>query len=200
MMFFMNGCDKHSRYKVLTFFFTGVPPIDGSQVVKKKGKTRADRKKKKKIRKFTSFVHGPKASGECFFCHDTSSSQSFRNLRKGGMPRLGEIKPGRLVADLKEICIQCHTSKSSYIQYAQNLWLHGPVSSGNCTSCHDYHQTRFRYMLFTDNSRDLCTRCHKDGFMLQTESHNNKKQCISCHNPHIGANRLLLRKDYDEVF
>jgi predicted CXXCH cytochrome family protein len=200
---FVSGCDKHTRYKVLTVFFTGVPPIDGSQVVMKKDRARGVKKKQRKKRrrlKSKVFVHGPKASGECFYCHDTARSQSFRRMKEGGVPDLGKIKPGRLIDDLEVLCIQCHTSKSAEIQYVQNMWVHGPVSTGNCTACHDYHQTKFNYMLFTDDSRDLCMQCHKEGFMIQSESHKNKKQCISCHNPHIGADRLLLRKDYDEIF
>ena len=183
----------------MTFFFTGVPPIDG---VKKDKTDKKDKVKKARSRKRIPqiFIHGPKAAGECFHCHDTTSTQSFRQTKKGGVPRLGDIKPGRLVAPLKELCIQCHTSKSPALRYAENLWVHGPIAEGFCTSCHDYHQTKFNYMLVRESSIDLCTQCHAEGFIVETEEHTRGEECISCHNPHLGANRLLLRKDFDEVF
>lgn len=198
---FLTGCEKHTRYKILTFFFTGVPPIDG-EVKDVAGKS-AGIKKPKKKRVYPAFVHGPKASGECYYCHDTDSTQSFKQSKRrrgGGMPNLKDIKPGRLVTSRKAICIQCHTSKSSEMRYVENLWIHGPLAEGHCTACHDYHQSRFRYMLLKDNSIDLCTGCHTGGFLELTEEHKRGEECISCHNPHMGVNRLLLRKDFDEVF
>lgn len=198
---FLTGCEKQARYKVLTFFFTGVPPIDGK--VKDNAVQTAAVKKPKKRQVYPAFVHGPKASGECFYCHDTDSTQSFKQTKKsrgGGMPNLKDIKPGRLIVDRKDLCVQCHTSKSSEMRYVEDLWIHGPLAEGSCTACHDYHETRFRYMLRKESSIDLCTRCHADGFLEQTEEHTNGEECTSCHNPHIGANRLLLRKDFDEVF
>jgi predicted CXXCH cytochrome family protein len=193
---FLTGCEKHVRHKVLTFFFTGVPPLEGdkSEEVEKEA---GIKKPKGKKRIPSVFVHGPKAAGECFLCHDTDSTLSFKRMKRGvGMPKLGDITPGRLVAPLKELCIQCHTSKSSN----GKLWVHGPLSGGVCTSCHDYHQSGFRYMLFKESSIDLCSQCHAKGYITQIEEHQSGEECISCHNPHIGANRLLLRKDFNEVF
>ncbi len=195
---FMAGCEKHTRYRVLTFFFTGVPPIDGTAADDSAAKVVAKAKRKRPVPQI--FLHGPKAAGECFQCHDTASTQSFRNVRKGGMPKFSDIKPGRLIMPIKELCVNCHTSKSADLRYFENLWVHGPIAEGYCTSCHDYHQTKYRYMLLKENSRDLCTQCHAEGFILQTEEHKSDEECISCHNPHLGANRLLLRKDFDEVF
>ncbi len=195
----VTGCEKQTKYKVLTFFFTGVPPIDGVKE-SDSGKKEAAKKKKSRRRIPQIFIHGPKASGECFYCHDTASTQSFRQTKQGGVPRLGQIKPGRLVAPLKELCVQCHISKSPELQYISNLWVHGPIAEGFCTSCHDYHQTKFEYMLLRESSIDLCTQCHAGGFIVETEAHTGGEECISCHNPHLGANRLLLRKDFDEVF
>jgi len=52
IMIFISGCDRHARYKVLTFFFTGVPPFEewvkGGEDKKTAGTTE-DSKKKRRI-------------------------------------------------------------------------------------------------------------------------------------------------------
>ncbi len=194
------GCEKQTKYEILTFFFTGVPPIDGERR-EVDGEVNVDRKPKQKRPAPQVFIHGPKAAGECFYCHDTDSTLSFQRVKKGGgMPRLGDITPGRLTMPFKDLCIQCHTSKSSELRFTEDLWVHGPLSDGQCTACHDYHQTKYQYMLLSESSIELCSRCHAKGYIMQTEEHKSEEECISCHNPHVGANRLLLRKDFDEVF
>ena len=201
LVMLVSGCEKQSRHNVLTFFFTGVPPLGGEigEMVKHEDKVK---KRKRKLNIPKVFIHGPKAAGECFYCHDTESTQSFLNVRKsgGGMPRMGDITPGRLAVPANELCVQCHTSKSAELRYTQNLWVHGPLSDGGCTACHDYHQTLNQYMLIAKTSVELCTQCHAKGYIMQTEVHKSEDECISCHNPHVGANRLMLRKDFDEVF
>ena len=194
----VSGCGKQTRYKVLTFFFTGVPSLETQKTTTRKGD-----KIKKKTRRVVQrpFIHGPRASGECFFCHDTESSLSFRETKLGpGIRNLSEITPGRLVKARNKICVQCHMSKSAELLFTENLWVHGPVSDGLCGPCHDYHQTKNQYMLVRASSIDLCTQCHAKQYIMQTEAHQTNAECITCHNPHIGTSRLLLRKDFDEVF
>ena len=196
------GCDRYTRHKILNVFFTGVPPLEGEIAVKKRTVVK-QKKRRRKVRVEVAFIHGPKAAGECYHCHDTSSTMNFGRVgkkRKGSMPKGGEIMPGRLSISKKEICTQCHISKSPDLAYVGDMWLHGPVSNGDCIICHNYHQTRNRYMLTSSDTRKLCTQCHAERFMLESESHNNKDECISCHNAHIGKNRYLLKKDFDEIF
>ena len=68
---FLLGCAPESRYKVLTFFFTGVPPF-GSELNDGIGNEPQSVKKKSKKPVLPVFVHGPRASEECFYCHNTS--------------------------------------------------------------------------------------------------------------------------------
>jgi predicted CXXCH cytochrome family protein len=197
----VSGCEKQSRYQVLTFFFTGVPPIDGTVAEKKADDKKIMKRKKRSAMIPKVFIHGPKAAGECFYCHNTDSTQSFRSVKRGGgMPSLGDITPGRLAVSPKDLCVQCHTSKSTELRFTEGLWVHGPLSGGSCNACHDYHQTVNRYMLHKESSIELCTQCHAKGYIMQTKEHVTEDECISCHNPHVGENRLLLRKDFDEVF
>ena len=198
---FAAGCEKHTRYKVLTFFFTGVPPITGGQHLGTAAGSVKEERTKRRVKQSIVFMHGPKASNQCYYCHNTASSKSFRAIETGSsMPRLGEIKPGRLVLPIKELCIQCHVTKSTDVAYVGDLWLHGPLADGNCVICHDYHETKYKYMLYTERTNELCGRCHADGFLGSSEEHKRGSECTECHNPHLGANRLLLKKDYNEIF
>jgi predicted CXXCH cytochrome family protein len=200
IVLFAAGCEKHTKHEVLTFFFTGVPDPDAERLSQTRGEKIAVKKKRRRpIRQV--YTHGPKASGECFYCHNTDSTQSFKSLKKGkGMPQLSDITPGRLVTSKKALCVQCHTTKSAELMFTDNLWVHGPLADGLCTACHDYHETKYPYMLKSKSSIKLCTQCHAKGFISEIEGHKNEDECISCHNPHVGLNRLLLRRDYNEVF
>ena len=36
--------------------------------------------------------------------------------------------------------------------------------------------------------------------MLETEVHTEPRHCLECHNPHIGMNAHMLKKDFQEVW
>jgi len=210
-----TGCDKYTRYNVLTFFFTGVPHPDEPQdeaARKKKGAFAAGAKKERKTgaREISSlaYTHGPFGAGQCNLCHLTAPKESIRTSDKKddkkavarAIPTWEGGLPGRLTSPLKELCIECHATKSARSAFSKDLWIHGPVSDGLCTACHSPHQSPFPYMLLMEKSRDLCGKCHAKGFILAIEEHKQDKECISCHNPHLGKNRFLLKEDLDEVY
>ncbi|MEK7394732.1 MAG: hypothetical protein AAB214_19410, partial [Fibrobacterota bacterium] len=147
---FGSGCDRYARHKVLTFFFTGVPPLDEGKNAPQKAraaeKTAAGEGKQPKRRsviKATRFSHGPYASGACYLCHQTSETGGFRGFAKeakstGSIAKPG-IVPGKLVVPLRELCAGCHETKSPERARREGLWVHGPVSAGLCTQCHGPH-------------------------------------------------------------
>jgi len=56
-------------------------------------------------------------------------------------------------------------------------------------------------MLKGKDSVDLCTTaCHAKGEFQKTKAHSKEKEkdCLECHNPHVGKSAQLLRSDYDE--
>ena len=210
MIFTMTaGCDKYTRYNVLTFFFTGVPPLEEEGTAQGKDEARippTDDKKKKEKRvppPIVSFAHGPFGAGQCYQCHETSVTVGFRRLEKEkaeGIPKLGQVIPQRLATQLKTLCIECHTQKSAVLAYSNDLWVHGPVADGDCIVCHSPHRSPSQYMLLKEKSIELCTQCHTKGYMLEIEEHKEEKECSLCHNPHLGKDRFLLKKDFNEVF
>ncbi len=139
---FTSGCGKYTRHEVLTFFFTGVPPIEGE-----KGVQEVKKIKGKIIPETTYFAHGPYAAGQCYQCHVMSPAFGFR--KAGGkvvssFPGLGGQVPGLLVTPLKDLCLECHPSKPVRAAHWSDK---APVSEGSCTFCHNPHQSPFRYML-----------------------------------------------------
>ncbi|MEF9427122.1 MAG: cytochrome c3 family protein [Candidatus Mariimomonas ferrooxydans] len=203
LIIFASGCDKYTRHKVLTFFFTGVPPLEG-EVEKKAGEVQGGKAvKRRSISEVKYFIHGPYSAGECDQCHESSSTYSFTTGSKKKAGVTSGVKgglPGRLVLPLKKLCIECHVAKSAQRAYVNGLVTHGPLATGSCTLCHDPHRSPFQYMLLKEKSIDLCTQCHSKGYLLEKEEHAKNKDCISCHNPHIGKNSFLLKKDFNEVF
>ncbi|MBI5139586.1 hypothetical protein HZA26_03180 [Candidatus Nomurabacteria bacterium] len=201
------GCDKYTRYKVLTFFFTGVPPID-EETVKKEPKITIEKKKRRELPQAepTSFVHGPFGAGQCNQCHEGLSSAAFRtSAKEETKTKITKswqqgLVPGRLVVPIKELCIECHVNKSVQSAFTKNLWIHGPVSDGLCTKCHSPHQSPFEFMLIKGKTLDLCTQCHAKGYITEIKEHTEGKECILCHNAHMGKDRFLLKKDYTENF
>jgi len=134
-----SGCDRYAKHKVLTFFFTGVPPLDeggkGPEKEMEAAKKAEQGPRQRKRRPFveaTRFSHGPYASGACYLCHETSETGGFRGFSKeakaaGSIAKPG-IVPGELVAPLRELCVGCHETKSPESARRNGLWVHGPVS------------------------------------------------------------------------
>jgi len=205
-----SGCDRYTRHNVLTFFFTGVPPLgEGGKAAdkeKEQEKKAAEGKKKPKRRavlKATRFSHGPYASGACYYCHQTSETGGFRGLGKkaeaaGSIAKPG-IVPGQLVVPLRELCVLCHATKSPEKAQREGFWVHGPVSAGLCTRCHGPHSSPEPYLL-GKNANALCLGCHSGGFVFSKELHEGKGECLSCHNAHFGRNSRMLVAEYPETW
>ena len=198
VLLFSAGCDKYTKYKISTFFFTGVPSIDGSATLLGQNlETKTEEELIVEQKNMISASHGPFDAKQCDLCHVLKDRTQQRQTY-GGMPGLGEL-PKELLMPIQELCVDCHVTKSSESAAARDLWLHGPVSTGMCTTCHHHHRSVFPYML-KDESDVLCRQCHVGGSIIETEEHLTEQGCIECHNAHLGKNRYLLRKDYLEVY
>ena len=205
-----SGCDRYARHKVLTFFFTGVPPLDKAKKApekdreaEKKAAGEGEQPKRRVVIKATRFSHGPYASGACYLCHETSETGGFRGLGKkagaaGSVAKPG-IVPGKLVVPLRELCAGCHETKSPEKAQREGLWVHGPVSAGLCTQCHGPHSSPEPFLL-GKNANALCLGCHSGGYVFSKELHEGKGECLSCHNAHVGRNSRMLTAEYRETW
>jgi len=206
-----GGCSRAARHEVLTFFFTGVPPLDwvppeeaaskpAEDPALAKMSTRerllAKRDQEAAMRPFTGpYVHGPYAADACEQCHEMAAGGfGFGNM--ASQTKMNII-PGRFVVPLAELCVVCHAGKGSAAAQAAGLRLHGPA--WNCVACHSPHNSKEPYLLKVEAGK-LCRQCHGKGFIHDAELHEGLEECLECHNPHMGRDARMLRDDFQEGF
>jgi len=197
----VSGCDRQGRHKMLTVFFTGVPPLEADN----KGETEKDdtpkgqQETKQTGPKAIVYTHPLAAARLCNQCHLTTANFGmFGQKVSTNFSQKGQPSPGKLVVPRKELCIKCHKDKSDANAMREGIWLHTTAAKGDCLKCHDPHQSNIRYMLL-DKPRQICIPCHKDPKIMELAAHKEPGECLTCHNPHLGKDRKLLTKDYKEV-
>jgi predicted CXXCH cytochrome family protein len=85
---------------------------------------------------------------------------------------------------------ECHAS------YKTKAVVHGPVSLGECKSCHEASNPAEHTYKLTREGRDLCEYCHLDPAAEQNVHEPvSKGECLQCHDPHSSASKFLMRKD-----
>lgn len=200
----LSGCTTtETGYKVLTFFFTGVPPMGQKEAPEDAVKVVVARAAPSRVQvvKSTRFGHGPYVANLCFECHEVSASGGFRGFgaqkeAAGSIAAAGAVS-GKLVAPMGELCSSCHESKSPTRAQQAGLSVHGPVSTGYCILCHAPHAGQEGYLLALKTNA-LCSDCHTVETIATPSVHKGKGDCISCHNAHFGKDHNLLTADYRE--
>jgi predicted CXXCH cytochrome family protein len=201
LLFSAAGCQKPMKRQILGFFFTGIEPVEE--------KERPEEKKPPEPAKQAtpaaggrmlppepiSFTHGPYAAGLCRECHETGRVE--RQDRRNRLPRSMAGLPGMLTTPPEVLCTMCHESMSASHAQSAGLWLHGPAVQGNCTVCHHPHQSPNPRMLI-ETSEKICIQCHEEIFSRKAGEHAGTRGCLTCHNPHLGKTRLLLKAEYRE--
>jgi predicted CXXCH cytochrome family protein len=87
---------------------------------------------------------------------------------------------------LDALCYQCHDRKDTRKQ------VHGPIGSGDCTTCHDPHGSPHR-ALATASPEILCGTCHDQASSGKHMMQSRGKGCTTCHDPHA-SDQSFLRK------
>ncbi|MCB2153754.1 cytochrome c3 family protein [bacterium] len=171
------ACAPTTRYRVLSFFFDGVPVPEGvengrpgdmeyasTSLTPFEVSMRAMREQRGPIESpqpvFLS-IHQPVAENKCIQCHDPR--QSFEE-----MPRDASL------------CDRCHED-----QRREEGWDHGPINIGTCVPCHNPHQSQYEHLL-QEPIPDLCLYCHRADLADDEEYHDvpNLDDCTACHDPH----------------
>ena len=93
-----------------------------------------------------------------------------------------------LVQEAPGLCAQCHTAMTT------QKYVHTPVSSGLCLTCHDLHAGSPK--LLAGPAKDLCASCHPNK-TDQKYVHGPAAtgDCVACHSPHDSKNKDLLVKE-----
>ena len=167
-------CSPKTNHKVLSFFFDGVPYNSTSDSVMHLNKVNSSDSSTNKVvasqtvdSKYT--YHPPYKEGNCEACHDKNVNSLFN-------------------AAQPELCYTCHEDFSKKFAF-----VHGPVSAGYCTECHQAHISELPKLLLR-KSQNLCLHCHDASLVLKNEVHAEigETNCIDCHNPHGGSDRYYF--------
>lgn len=159
------GCEATTSYRVLSVFFDGVP-TPAPAGVEVAVSDRAPGSLKPRYPAFSE--HGPYAAKLCTACHASPTSNTF-------------------VVPREELCQHCHDLQ------LDKKYIHGPIASGGCVSCHDPHSSKYRYMLVAD-AGTFCLHCHQREDIERVPAHvGASDQCTSCHDPHQSDRKYLLR-------
>lgn len=163
--------DPGKNYKVLSFFFDGVPDPNAPQLAEgwEEGATPGA------APKFLSIIHKPYADGQCNACHegDTSRFESFKKLGS-------------------DVCMKCHEKVID-----QYPIMHGPVAAGECNLCHNPHESSVKHLL-NEDAPAVCAQCHINELLPSEppEHLDRKRNCFDCHTGHGGEKHGMLRSDY----
>ena len=202
----LSGCDRRSRYRLVTTVFTGVPPYDEYYAEDKEngsGKEEATASGGPR-----TYDHPVWAASLCNSCHENvSPEQVDMNVtsREGSITD-SAISPPALKLPPEKLCIaSCHIDKTPRRAIRENLWLHTPAAQGKCLECHAPHQSSNPFHL-KQSKKELCVSCHKPDTLSPIGHLDNMpdrdelaQSCTSCHNVHMGTDNLLLTRDYEEV-
>ncbi len=117
-------------------------------------------------------VHPPVKDG-CTTCHQVVQEPADKKTRHPGNLTITLAQQG---ADL---CAMCHEPKNT------KKVVHAPIMGGDCTSCHNPHQSPNKAML-KDVMPKLCFQCHPDSMVKHKVMHPPVEagDCSSCHDNH----------------
>jgi predicted CXXCH cytochrome family protein len=169
------ACSESTRYRVLTFFFDGVPDPhapkvegyaalgDAAEVADAQGAT---------ARRPTAplYAHTPYRLNQCGGCHDVQSGVT-RTAAEG-------------------LCGSCHQDLARTQRF-----VHGPVAVNDCTVCHHPHTSPHPFVLLQD-ATTLCLSCHDADDVWEAAYHadTQSRSCVDCHLPHGGDDPYFLRR------
>jgi len=122
------------------------------------------------------FTHQPAGNGECLSCHNPHASNS----------------KGLLIKPDGKLCFECHDDFEKNLTKAS--FRHDPVGNGECASCHSAHQSNEKGLLIKERAK-LCFECHEEKDVATVKGHEGhlQKSCVDCHDPHMGADKFLLK-------
>lgn len=164
--------DPATRYRVLRFFFDGVPPPGAREAAARAAaaETQAPAGEPAGERaRPVSFPHEPFQKNRCGECHNLNTGLLVRSIADG-------------------LCTMCHSQTMGRAAY-----VHGPVAVQDCTVCHHFHASAYPKLLLAGPS-EICLRCHRLGDLPEQPCAASYaiQHCIDCHDPHESAQRFLL--------
>ena len=159
-----GGCSVERDYKVLSFFFDGVPDPEARQRALETGVGKVDITTSP-----TYTVHKPYAAEQCSECH-------------GGRSRLTKRD--------SSLCLKCHKDEPTRYERMHGpvaaiacLWCHEPHESAYSTLLRDKPNAVC----------GLCHEAGALDSARVPEHADASRECLSCHDGHGGTQRYFLR-------
>lgn len=178
----VTGCSLRNDYELITFLFTGVPPLEELQAPTdvlppdEEGKilqmvAAEEEEQQPEELPPALYKHAPFAENNCDACHNPGGAN-------------------QLFTEPRKLCFRCHED------FGQSFpWVHGPVAVGFCNACHEPHQSKNEFLLVS-KSGDICFKCHLKQDIFATTYHEAARSelCVGCHDPHGSTDRWLLKE------
>jgi predicted CXXCH cytochrome family protein len=165
------GCSAEKHYKVLSFFFDGVPTPQERAAAAAGG-----------------VVVGQGASGEplVLFTHEPFATENCAACHVGGVSTL--YQPVGITVSAT-VCLKCHEQATRSYPV-----MHGPVAAVECLWCHAPHQADNKELLRL-SSPEVCLQCHTRELLSPNPPEHMVPQsmCLDCHVGHGSEQRGLLR-------
>jgi len=166
----LAGCSTpRERYRVLSFFFDGVPNPDAPPKVV--AVARPDSEFAPVVTAVVLTVHKPYKEGRCVVCHSSVN---------------GQIQD---FARAYDSCVKCHKKVST-----EHALMHGPVAREACRFCHAPHDS-VQPALLKDTPIKVCTQCHDKQLLGEYpyQHMDGQTSCLLCHAGHGGHARYFLK-------
>jgi predicted CXXCH cytochrome family protein len=162
-LFFCTSCSPTTRYKVLSFFFDGVPYPEENGVDTTVDKRQKTKKEESKI----YGQHGPFAAKMCEGCHRRGSNE--------------------LILPIEQLCLNCHNLQ------IEKRWVHGPIIAGGCRICHEPHGSGQPFLLVSESERFCFHCHSERSVLKNPVHEGISMKCTECHDAHASDNKYLLR-------
>jgi DmsE family decaheme c-type cytochrome len=105
-----------------------------------------------------------------------------------------KLKPGARGKN----CLNCHANFAEKLKMPS---VHTPVKAGECTGCHNPHDSSHGKLLAANPSK-ICFTCHADIVPEKAASGHKvvvEGNCIKCHDPHASKNKFNLLASGNEL-
>ena len=158
------GCSIEKNYKLLSFFFDGVPDprvvaagADSVRIAKETGGV--------------YYIHEPYAQQRCTDCHTDAATGQI----------LPEVAP--------TVCLKCHAAVQT-----EHRFTHGPVAANACTWCHAPHESTVQPLMRTTAPQvcQQCHGPALMGNPKSPVHSDLSRNCLECHMGHGGDARFFL--------
>lgn len=160
---FLTGCEARTRYKVLSFFFDGVPDPDKvAALATDRGKEAGGKAPRPLYR-----GHGPYEARMCDACHLRATNT--------------------LSLPIEELCFKCHALD------IRKKYLHGPVGVGGCRVCHEPHGSGRPFLLVSEPQKFCFYCHDEKMVSGNEVHKGVDAPCTACHDAHSSDSRFLLK-------